>query len=151
MIKTFIQYGFQWSILGFTSPLSPAQFVIVAASASLLGYAVVQHRHRVIGFVMRDEDVQLAASFLAFNVAIHWVYRGIGAPFAYAIHAVFAVVFIVAVLYERIPVQRKKLVLAAVVAVIAINNLLFIRDTDSLSRFETIPSVKRVRRADFNR
>ena len=69
----------------------------------------------------------LAASFVAFNLCLHFFYRGHGQQVLFSTHVVFALVVVMAVVYRASRLPRKQILLAALVALIVANNALALR------------------------
>jgi hypothetical protein len=80
----------------------------------------------------KDKDVQLAFSFIMFNLILHFFYNAVGIPFIFSIHAAFSIIFLLMYGYRESGFRFKRAFLILLTALTIINNVFFITATDDL-------------------
>lgn len=110
-----IQYG------GRTSPL------FVVAGVSLLAFVVALVATGKLRRVAINQRAQVACAIVIYNIIFHFFYRANGQPFIFTIHALFPLLAIVALLFESSTWRHRTAALAAVVVLVSVNNVAFVR------------------------
>lgn len=109
-----IQYG------GWTAPLYLAA---VSAVLGLVAACVVRADLRAVA---RSRTAQLAASYVAYNLCLHYLYRANGQPFIFSVHTVFPILVVLAEVYARGTWAPRRWLLAGALAAVALDNAAFV-------------------------
>jgi integral membrane sensor domain MASE1 len=82
--------------------------------------------------VLRRPESVLAVACIAFNLVLHYFYRGHGQQFLYSIHTAFPLALLLAQLYAASAWRWKRIALAAALAAVFASNLESARDVRAL-------------------
>ena len=134
VIKLINSFDMPWTIIGFET--GGIYIILLLAYAVFFTAAIVKI---VWEKAYHDKDIQLAASFVAFNLIFHYFYQAVGIPFLYSIHTVFSLIFLLAWFYKSLDFRFKRLVLLAAVIAVVANNSVFISRVNTFLNTDLAP------------
>lgn len=116
--QTMIQYGGRTSMLAVCAALVLVAFIVSIAWSARLSNVVADHR------------AQFALSIVVYNIVFHFFYRANGQPFIFTMHTVFALTLLLAFAYEASTWRWRSTALASALALLVVNNAVFVGFVD---------------------
>jgi tetratricopeptide (TPR) repeat protein len=113
-----IQYGGRTSMLAVCAALALVAFIVSIAWSARLSNVVADHR------------AQFALSIVVYNIVFHFFYRANGQPFIFTMHTVFALTLLLAFAYEASAWRWRSTALASALALLVVNNAVFVGFVD---------------------